>query len=160
MMKKIDIDILNTFQKDAALLTAGTKDHFNTMTIGWAGLGTIWGKPAATVYVRPSRYTYGFMETGDCFTISFYDKDYKRDLGILGTLSGRDGDKIAKTSLTPEFLDKGVTFKEARLTLVCRQMYRQDMDLKAMPEDVQSRFYSDGDVHTLYIGEVIDVIEK
>ena len=159
-MKRIDIDILNTFQQDTALLTAGTKDHFNTMTIGWGGLGTLWNKPVATVYVRPSRYTYEFMENEDYFTVSFYDRTYRSDLAVLGTVSGRDGDKVAQTSLTPEFLDNSVTFKQARLTLVCRKLYRQDMDLAAMPEDVQRRAYADGDVHTAYIGEVVDVIEK
>ena len=51
-------DIFNVFDQKWALLTAGTKDSFNTMTVSWGGLGTLWGKPAASVYVRSSRYTH------------------------------------------------------------------------------------------------------
>ena len=30
---------------------------FDSMIIGWGGLGTVWGKPTFTVYVREHRYT-------------------------------------------------------------------------------------------------------
>lgn len=156
-MKSFSPDILNVFDKQKAVLTAGTGDDFNSMLIGWGALGTLWARPAATVYVRPSRYTKEFMDKQDTFTISFFDKKYMRDEMVLGTKSGRDGDKIAETSLTPVRLDEGVTFKEAETTLVCRKMYAQEMDLSAMPEEVQKHDYPEGDIHTVYIGEVIDV---
>lgn len=156
-MKSFSPDILNVFDKQKAVLTAGTGDDFNSMLIGWGALGTMWARPAATVYVRESRYTKGFMDKQDIFTISFFDEKYMRDEMVLGTKSGRDGDKIAETSLTPVQLDEGVTFKEAETTLVCRKMYAQEMDLAAMPEDVQKDDYPEGDIHTVYIGEVIDV---
>lgn len=153
-------DILSVFNDYKALLTAGDGNDFNTMLIGWGALGTIWAKPAATVYVRQSRYTKEFMDKQDIFTVSFYDKKYMKDEMVLGTLSGRDGDKIARTGLTPKKLEKGVTFKEAAVTLVCRKMYAQEMDLGAMPEDVVKRNYPRGDVHTMFIGEVIDVVKN
>lgn len=151
-------DILNVFMDKNALLTAGSGDDYNTMLIGWGALGSIWSKPAATVYVRESRYTKEFLDKLDIFTISFFDKKYKKDELILGTKSGRDGDKIALTSLTPKKLDQGVTFEEAEVTLVCKKQYVQKMDLAAMPEDIQKSAYADGDMHVMYIGEVIDVI--
>ena len=80
----IRVDPFTLFDKHWALLTAGTADHFNTMTISWGMLGTLWNKPAATVYVRESRYTLPFMEDSDWFTISFFDESFKKDLGILG----------------------------------------------------------------------------
>lgn len=156
-MKSFSPDILNVFDKQKAVLTAGTGDDFNSMLIGWGALGTLWARPAATVYVRESRYTKEFMDKQDTFTISFFDKKYMRDEMVLGTKSGRDGDKIAETSLTPVEIDGGVTFKEAETTLVCRKMYAQEMDLSAMPEEVQKHDYPEGDIHTVYIGEVIDV---
>lgn len=162
-MKKLDEfrpEILEVFNDKKALLTAGTGDDFNTMLIGWGALGTIWSKPAATVYVRESRYTKEFMDRHDVFTVSFFDKAYMKDEMILGTLSGRDEDKIKKTSLTPEKLENGVTFEEAEVTLVCRKMYAQEMDADFMREDVAKANYSDGDMHTMYIGEVIDVLKK
>lgn len=158
-LKKFTPDILTVFSDYKALLTAGDGDDFNTMLIGWGALGTIWARPAATVYVRESRYTKEFMDKQDIFTISFLDKKYMKDEMVLGTISGRDGDKIAKTSLHPKHLDKGVTFEEASVTLICRKMYTQKMDLSAMPEDVQKHDYANGDLHVTYIGEVLDVIK-
>ena len=54
------------------LLTAGNKDKFNTMTASWGGLGVLWKMPVATTYVRPQRYTFGFMEENQTYTLSFY----------------------------------------------------------------------------------------
>lgn len=154
------VDIFQKFDQGWALLTAGTPDHFNTMTVSWGAMGTIWGKPAVTVYVRQSWYTLEFMNSYDTFTISFFPEQYKKDLGILGSRSGRDGDKIALTKLKPKAIGNAVTFEQAETTLVCKKMYCQFMDLDAMPKDVQEQYYSDHDVHYLFIGEVTDLIEE
>ena len=146
------------FDKDWALLTAGDPSHYNTMTIAWGGLGTLWGKPVATVYVRHTRYTHAFMERGDFFTVSFYPESARKALALLGKLSGRDCDKVAASGLTPVFLEHGVTFREARATLVCKKIYRQDLDPAAMPEDVRARYYNNDETHTMYVGEVIDIL--
>ena len=105
---------LSDLDKNYALLTAGVKGDFNTMTISWGGFGTLWNKPVVTVYVKPIRYTYKFMENNDYFTVSFYDDKYKKDLITLGTKSGRDSDKISLTSLNPLYLDNSVSFEEAK----------------------------------------------
>ena len=49
----------NGFQwfHDAQLLCAGNKGKSNAMTIGWGGIGTLWGRTALTVYVAEKRYT-------------------------------------------------------------------------------------------------------
>ena len=150
-------DSFDIFDKEWALLTAGSEQRYNTMTISWGGLGTLWGKPVVTVYVKPIRYTHEFMDRSDYFTVSFYPEKYRRALGLLGSLSGRDGNKIAKAGLTPRLLDNAVTFKEAKVTLVCRKIYCQDMDTAQMPAEVVSDYYVDEAAHTMYIGEVIDV---
>ena len=154
----------NDLDKNYALLTAGSKDYFNTMTISWGGFGTIWNKPVVTVYVKPIRYTYKFMEDNDFFTVSFYDDKYKKDLLTLGTKSGRDSDKISLTSLNPLYLDNSVSFEEANVTLVCKKIYYQDLNLELIKEnlsnDIYNRFYGDDPVHRMYIGEVVDIIKK
>ena len=146
------------FDKQWALLTAGPELRFHTMTISWCSLGTLWGKPIVTVYVKPIRYTHDFMEQNDYFTVSFYEKDYRRALEVLGTLSGRDGDKVAKAGLTPKALEHGMTFQEAKVTLVCKKIYRQDLDTAQMPTKVVSTYYTSEAAHTVYIGEVVDII--
>ena len=154
------MEVFDKFDKQWALVTAGTKESFNTMTISWGGLGTLWNKPAVTVYVRPSRYTHDFMEREELFTVSFYGEEYRRDLGILGSLSGRDCDKIARTKLTPMpvsiSLGESMSFAEAELTLVCRRMFRQDMNRADIRQEIADAHYDEGEpAHTMYVGEVV-----
>ena len=59
---KFNTDILSLFDKGWALVTAGDLDCFNTMTISWGAMGTLWNKPTCTVYVKPVRYTHEFMD--------------------------------------------------------------------------------------------------
>ena len=64
------------------------------------------------------------------------------------------------TKLNLEFLDNTTTFKEAEETLVCKKLYSQDMDINSIPSDVKDKLYSDSDIHTMYIGEIIDILKK
>lgn len=156
---KFNVDSFGIFNDVWALLTAGNKDGFNTMTISWGGLGTLWSKPVATVYVKPIRYTHEFLDKNDYFTISFFPEENRNALMLLGTKSGRSGDKVKESGLTPEFSEKTVTFKEAKTTLLCRKIYRQDLDISNMPEDIVNTYYTAEAAHTMYIGEVVDIIE-
>lgn len=159
-MESWKVDAYDAFHRGWALLTAGVPGDFNTMTVSWGGLGCLWNQSVATVYVRPSRYTYDFMERYDQFTVSFYPEEYKKALGLLGRESGRDGDKVAAAGLTPVAAGEGVSFAEAKVTLVCKKLYWQDMDRSHLPEAVQKAFYPEGEtVHRLYIGQVLDVLE-
>ena len=70
----------NGFQwfHDAELLAAGDKEKSNAMTIGWGGIGTLWGRTALTVYVAEKRYTKEFMDKAEYFTVMAFDvKDSK-----------------------------------------------------------------------------------
>lgn len=164
-LKNFNLAPFYTIDQEWALLTCGVKEKFNTMTISWGGLGTIWNKPVVTVYVKPNRYTYEFIENNEYFTISFYDKEYKKDLGILGSKSGRNINKIELTKLTPEFFKNTTSFKEAKLTIICKKIYFQDLDINninvdSIPQSEVDRFYKTEPVHRMYIGEVIDIIDK
>ncbi|MCR4656538.1 MAG: flavin reductase family protein [Lachnospiraceae bacterium] len=153
-------DILSVFDKKWALLTAGDGDSFNTMTISWGGLGTLWNKPVATVYVRTSRYTHDFMDTNDFFTVSFYPEECRRILGVLGSKSGREIDKMKDSGLTPVKAGDSVSFKEAEVTLVCRKMFKQQLDVENMPAEVAKAMYEGQAPHDMYIGEIVDIIRK
>lgn len=161
-LKNFNLAPLYKLDKEWALLTAGEKNKFNTMTISWGGFGTLWHKPVVTIYVKPNRYTYEFIENNEYFTISFYDEEYKKDLGIIGSKSGRDIDKISLTNLTPKFLDNSVSFKEAKLTLICKKIYFQDLDINNanINKEELDMFYKTEPIHRMYIGEVIDIIDK
>ena len=167
-MKKINIDDINfnpytLIAKDWMLITAGTsKDKYNTMTASWGHLGSIWGhgggKPTAVIFVRPQRYTKQFVDNNEYFSLSFFDEKYKKDLGYLGTVSGKDEDKVSKTSLTPVFNDKATYFSQAKIVFICRKLYNQELkeecfvDKKTMEDS-----YPERDFHTMYIGEIEEV---
>ena len=151
-------EIFSQFDKKWALLTAGTLDNFNTMTVSWGGLGTIWNKSVATVYVRVSRYTHEFMDKSDYFTVSFYPEDKRKTLGVLGTKSGRDMDKIHDSGLTAVNAGESVSFKEAEVTLVCRKLFCQRLEFANIPDEVIKSCYASGDPHDMYIGEVVRII--
>ena len=151
-------DIFSQFDQKWALVTAGDKESFNTMTVSWGGMGTIWNKPVATVYVRTSRYTHEFIDNNDYFTISFFPEDYKKILGVLGSKSGREMDKIHASGLTPVQVENGITFKEAETTFVCRKLCKQPIELQNMLEEVVNTFYKEDTRHDMYIGEVIEII--
>ena len=153
------LDIFTQFDKKWALVTAGNEDSFNTMTISWGGMGTIWNKPVATVYVRTSRYTHEFIDDNDYFTVSFFPEEYKKILGVLGSKSGREMDKMHASGLTPVQLENGITFKEAETTFICRKLCKQPIELHNMPEDVVNSFYKADTRHDMYIGEVIKIIQ-
>lgn len=153
-------DILSLFDKKWALLTAGNESSFNMMTISWGALGTIWGKPAATVYVRSSRCTHDFMEVNGLFTVSFYPEQYKPALGVLGSKSGRDMDKMKNSGLTPIKTGDAVSFAEADVTLVCRKLFMQTLDPAKLPADIAKALYEGQAAHDMYIGEILDIIRK
>lgn len=157
---ELRVDTFSQFDKKWALLTAGTKDKFNSMTISWGGTGTLWGKPVATTYVRTSRYTHEFMDDNDYFTISFFPEDMKSMLGVFGSKSGRDIDKMNYEGLTAKEAGESVTFEEAELTLVCKKLFKQKLDEANMPKEVVEAFYSGDASHDMYIGEVVELIKK
>ena len=145
----------NVFQlisKDWILITAGTPERYNAMTASWGGLGHIWSRDVAYVFVRPTRYTYQFMEQYDRFTLSFFDKEYKKALSFCGTKSGREVDKFAATGLTPS-RTAPVYPEQARLVLFCRKIYVSDITPAGMIDKTLDDFYQN-DYHRMYIGEI------
>lgn len=151
-------DIFSQFDKKWALLTAGNKESFNTMTISWGGMGTIWGKPVATTYVRTSRLTHDFMDKEEYFTISFYPEEYKNVLMVLGSKSGRDIDKMNDSGLTPKAVENSMTFEEAEVTLLCRKLFKQKLDPENILDEKCKGFYAGDAEHDMYIGEVVGIL--
>ena len=151
----------NTFKtigQDWMLLTAGTSRSFNTMTVSWGGLGVLWGKPVATVYVRPQRYTYEFVEKNETLTLSFFSEKYRDALNFCGKHSGRDTDKCKATGLTPRAVGSCVAFEQARLILRCRVLYKQDMLESAFLDKNLLSNYKNGDFHRAYVCEIEEML--
>ncbi|GAB6277084.1 MAG: flavin reductase family protein [Rectinema sp.] len=132
---------------------------YNAMTISWGSYGQIWNKMFFQVFVRPTRYTYEFMEKYDTFTLNAFEPKYKQALSILGSKSGRDGDKIALAGLTPMASREVAApcFREASLVIECRKMYWQDIDNTHFLDSSIEGNYAEKDYHRVYFGEIVHV---
>ena len=160
-LERLTPEILHVFGRQPPLLTAGDKTGLNTMTIGWCQLGRLWNLPVCTVYVRPERYTYQFMESHDYFTVSILPEEAKKVTALCGSKSGREVDKVKECGFTVAQAECGAPyFEEAELVLVCRKRYAQEMDPQAIRQDAKDRFYPEQDYHPMYIGEVVEALRK
>ena len=146
-----------------AILSAGDKNHYNSMAIEWGSIGVSWKMPIFTVYVKDERYTYEFMQKTEYFTVSIINKKlFKKFANIYGTKSGRDINKEEAAGTHIQFLDDGgITFKEAEEVFVCRMLgkaFIQDEDsypgLKAFYER-QKKYFKTMKPHGIFIGEII-----
>lgn len=163
MQKEINIrdlkdNLVKMISNDWALLTAGKSDNFNTMTVSWGGIGELWNKDVCFVFVRPQRYTYEFMEKNDYFSLSFFGGEYKKELGVCGSKSGRDIDKMAETGFLPIDLGEAVGFEQAKVNVVLKKLAYQDMKPDGFIDESIMKNYANNDFHRIYVGEIVKVI--
>lgn len=143
-----------------ALITAQKDGKVNTMTASWGGIGVLWSKNVVTVYIRPQRYTREFVDASDFFTFTLFD-GYQRELGVLGSKSGRDGDKITEVGFHVETVGGQPTFREGRTAIVCRKLYRGRLHPEDFVErDIIGSCYPAKDFHYLYIGEIVGIYQN
>ncbi len=164
-MREIDFNLLsgNVFDrigKQWMLLAARNGDRYNMMTASWGGLGVLWNKNVATVYIRPQRYTLEFIETAPLFSLSFLPESLRGVLTTCGSQSGRDIDKMALPELTPVTADDGaVLFAQSELSLVCRKLYRGQITPDGfVDQTIDEHIYPQRDHHVVFIGEIIRVL--
>jgi flavin reductase (DIM6/NTAB) family NADH-FMN oxidoreductase RutF len=144
------------------LITAGTPDHFNTMTASWGAIGVFWHKPVAICFIRPTRHTFGFASHNDVFTLSFFSDKEHDILNFCGTKSGRDTDKIAATGLIPlETENKSIGYAQSRLCVECRKIYYDDLKPgQFLMPGADKRIYPKKDYHRMFVGEILNCYKK
>ena len=163
-MKEIKIDDFseNPFKligSDWMLITAKKGEKTHMMTASWGGVGILWNKPVATIYVRPQRYTKEFIDNEEYFSLCVLPEDYRQILNYCGTKSGRDEDKIAETKLTIDESEKVPIFKESRLVLICKKLYAQDLTEQSfIDKSLVEKNYKAKDFHTMYIAEIEKIL--
>ena len=145
-----------------AILSVGDKNKYNSMTIQWGSLGVAFRRPVFTVYVKPDRYTYEFMEEAEYFTVSIINKELYNKFAIYGTKSGKDINKEEVAGTHIRFLDDGgITFDEAEEVFVCKlfvKSYIKDNEVDpSIIELYKSRptVYKTLRPHAIYMGEII-----
>ncbi len=156
--KEFAPSLLPAFGRENALLAAGDKSGCNAMTIGWCQAGRLWNLPVCTVYVRPERYTYQFMEKNAMFTVSVLPESAREAMAVFGTKSGRDLDKIKACGLTVQYgAGDAPFFEEAEKVLVCRTLFVQDMAPECVRDDrILAHYGAKGGWHRIYTGEVLE----
>lgn len=164
---KIDPTELNEsatkiFADDWMVLSAGNDSSMNLMTIAWGGLGELWNKPVATVYVAPQRYTFQFLMREEYYTVCRFDSTYRDTLTYLGTKSGRDEDKVKGSGLTVAYTDLGNPYyEEANLVIECRKIYVDSFRPENLQQEQLDWYASRGlDPHGIFIGEIVNVWVK
>lgn len=162
-IEKFDQNIFNLLSKDWLLVTATSENETNTMTIGWGGLGVMWGKNVAFIVIRPERYTYGLIEGSDRFSLTAFDDSYRKELTYCGRTSGRNENKIEKCGFTL-INENGVPyFDEARLVINCKKLYadmfREECFLDG-GEAMNKHYTTHGGLHKLYIAEIEEILVK
>ena len=160
----IDLVEFNPFHKigkEWALVTAGSKKKCNTMTVSWGGLGVLWGKNVAFIFIRDSRYTKEFIDQGDFFSLSFLDEKYRAALNYCGSHSGRNEDKFKEAGITPAYRHSIPYVDEANFVMFCKKMAAIPMPAETFTDaGIMKKWYADGDMHTMYVGEIIDLMAR
>lgn len=146
--------------KDWMLITVSDGDGANAMTASWGCLGVLWGKPVAVCFIRPQRYTYELIEKTERISLAFLGKDYKSALNICGTKSGRDCDKLSEAGLHVSDCGGVPVISEARLTFVCRKLYKGKIDEAGFIDKSIADFYKNGDYHYVYVAEIEKTLIK
>lgn len=143
------------------LLLAATRPdgETNVMTIGWGTIGVIWGRPIWTVLVRPSRYTYQFIEASGEFTVNVPSLAMTDFVRFCGSTSGRDHNKLARfeISVTPGHQVGAATVDGCPLVYECRVMHKNDIFPAALDPTIRSEYYPQDDLHRIYYGEILGV---
>ena len=150
----MDLEILSKLNGGALLTAVKENGEVNTMTVSWGGVGILWGKQVAFVFVRPQRYTFEFAENGTKMSLTFFDESKKDVLTYCGTKSGRDVDKFKECALKYN-LEKGYpVFDDAKYTLKLRKIYSDTIKKDCFFDTDSLKWYKNDDFHTVYVCEI------
>ena len=151
-------ETLGVLRNEGLLLVGSKKDgSANVMTIGWATIGTIWGKPICVILVRPSRFTFEFLEEVPDFTVNVGPRELASAVGFCGTVSGRDEDKFAIQGLTPtpSRTVQSPIIQECVIHYECKIVHHNDLIPDNLTGTIAADCYPLGDFHRLYYGEIL-----
>ena len=155
--------VFDRIGKEWMLITVAGKDAdgketVNTMTASWGGMGFLWRKPVAFIFIRPQRYTFTLTEQSERLSLSFLGEEYRDALNLCGTKSGRDCDKLAEANLSCA-MQGGVPFiAQAHTALICRKLYADEIKEACFLDKSPLYTYQAGDFHKMYIVEIEDVL--
>ena len=139
------------------LVSSRDGENANAMVIGWGTVGIQWGKPVFVTLVRPSRHTYGLIETSGVFTVNVATEEMRRWVGVCGTQSGRDVDKFGEYGVAKSAgqMVGCPTIDESPMVYECRVVHTIDVLPETLRGDIGANSYPDQDYHRMYYGEIL-----
>ncbi len=160
-VEMIEFNPFTKIGKEWMLITASNGEKTNAMTASWGGVGVLWGKETAFCFVRQSRYTKEFIDNSDYFSLTFFDKSYKSALKYFGIVSGRKEDKISNAKMNLNYYEKIPFIDEGNLVLCCKKMSATPV----LPDQftdpgIKDTWYKDNDFHTMYTGEIVQILAR
>ena len=114
----------------------------------------------ATIYVRPQRYTYSLIEKADDISLCFPSEKYRKAMGVCGTKSGRDLDKITEAGLCVDKVDGVPVIADSEIILVCKKLYADDIKKENFVDEHPLSHYEKNDFHRFYVLEIKKVLVK
>lgn len=158
---QFEVNPFNKIGKDWMLVTAGNEEKVNTMTASWGGIGVMWGKNVVYVFVRDSRYTKEFIDSEGTFSLSFPSEKYRKEMKFLGTISGRDEDKIAEAGVHVAYHDGIPYIDEGNMIMFCRVMSETPITREDyLDDDIDTTWYANKDYHNMYIAEITEIMAR
>ena len=141
---------------DWMLITARDTEQgrVNAMTASWGCMGVLWNKSVCVCFVRPQRHTYGLTEREERFSLAFMNEEYRDALRLCGSKSGRDTDKLHEAGLSTVDLDGVPVIAEAKLVLICRKLYADDLKEDSFLDRSLLANYKLKDYHRVYVCEI------
>jgi flavin reductase (DIM6/NTAB) family NADH-FMN oxidoreductase RutF len=121
--EEIKDNVFTLVGKVLSVITAGKEEHYNSMISSGGGFGLIFEKPTTWCILRADRYTLEMIQKEQTYTLSYFPKEYKKQMLFLGSESGRKSEKMKEVKLTSVQTPSGdMSFKEARLIIECKLM--------------------------------------
>ena len=151
------------FHDDWAALVADDGSRINSLTVSWGSIGYLWNLPTFSAYIHDDRFSQHIFDNSDYYSVCIFDRrKYQKALSYLGTVSGRDEDKIKGCGLTLNKEEKAPYFLEARYVLICKKTGDTDFVYERVKDDVEFKKYykQTGGVHRIFEGEIIKVLKN
>lgn len=141
--------------QDWLQITAADNDKVNTMTASWGGLGVMFNRKAAFVFIRPQRFTKTIVDAQPNLTLQVLPESDRELSSYFGRVSGANEDKIAKSGVKVLREQDHVYFENSEVVLLCKKLYAQAMTKENFAQtDIVDTWYQNGDFHTFYILEI------
>ena len=105
-------------------------------------------------FIRPQRHTYTLVEGEERISFAFLGEEHRPALALCGRESGRDCDKLEKAGLSTFCIDGVPCIAEAKLLLVCKKLYADDLSEDGFIDKSLLSNYAVGDYHRMYVCEI------